>query len=199
MPLVDTDLEQTWNELYTGGFIRANKEAILGSRGLPPGQGDHWRLAKALNLQPGQSIVIMGAGFGWVAEDWVAGGLGQISCVDNSAYIHSNKNEHAVVPLHNENGQTQASRARIRQTLNLQGQVRADWCISEDVLPVLSDAEASQFIASMRLIGATAAHWVSISVNPANSDPRLNWKTLEQWKAIVAPDLVVERGTERVL
>jgi hypothetical protein len=199
MPLVDSDLQSTWEELYTGGFIRPRKEMILGCNGLPFGKGDHFRLKEALNLQPGQSIGIIGAGFGWVAEDWAASGLGPIVAVDTSAWIHSNKAQHAAVTILNEDGSTNASRGRIRQALGLTGGNRATWCISEDILPLLSDTEVSNLAQRMRLIGTTCAHWVSVFTHPDAQDKRLNWKTLEQWKDLVTPDLVVERYTARIL
>jgi hypothetical protein len=173
---------------------------ILGCNGLPFGQGDHFRLKEALNLQPGQSIGIIGAGFGWVAEDWFAAGLSPIVAVDTSAWIHSNKAQHATVTILNEDGSTNASRGRIRQALGLTGGNRATWCISEDILPTFADDEALTLAQRMRLVGTTCAHWVSCSaVVTAAQDQRLNWKTLEQWKALVTPDLVVERGTDRML
>lgn len=204
MPLVDSNQAALWDggatSLYRQyradgsgpfGYERSCKDRILGN--------DHWLLKQALDLQPGQSIGLIGAGFGWVAEDWFASGLSPIVAVDTSAWIQANKTQHATVTILNEDGGSNPSRGRIRQALGLTGNNRATWCISEDVLPILSDAEAAQLASNMRLVGANVAHWVSVLAPGGDQDARLNWKTLEQWKALVTPDLVVQRGTARVL
>lgn len=203
MPLMDSNLQSTWEELYhcpmddgtIAYFERRARYRILGN--------DHWALKNALNLQPGQTIVLVGGAFGWVAEEWISAGLGPIAVIDTSTWIQSNKAMHATVEIMNEDGATSASRGRIRQALGLTGAQQADWAISEDVIPLLSDAEVPDFIMRLRVIGTTVAHWVSVG-QPADGggwagNPKLNWKTLEDWKALVTPDLVVQRGTDRVL
>lgn len=209
MPLVDSNDPALWvgpTALYqqyradgTGpvGYERSVKDHILGN--------DHLMLKQALGIQPGQSIVLLGAGFGWVAEGWAALGLGPIAAADNSTFIQGNKTGNAVVPILNEDGSTNASRGRIRQALGLTGGNLATWCISEDVLPIMSDAEARTFASRMRLIGTNVAHWISVGArrfdnpNVWAGDARLNWKTLADWKALVTPDRVVKRGTATVL
>lgn len=202
MPLVDSNQAALWDggagSLYRQyradgsgpfGYERSCRDRILGN--------DHWLLKQALNLQPGQSIALIGAGFGWAAEDWFASGLSPIVAVDTSMWIQANKVQNATVTILSEDGTSNASRGRIRQALGLSGSTRATWCISEDVLPVLSDAEAVQLATAMRQIGTNVAHWVSVAT--VSGDPRLNWKTLEAWKALVTPDKVVQRGTATAL
>jgi hypothetical protein len=199
MPLVDFDDPAVWDSLYRCWspdgttllhFERGAKERILGN--------DHWLLRDALNLQPGQSIGLIGAGYGWVAEDWAADGLGPIVAVDTSTYIQSNKTLHATVTILDEDGTSNPSRGRIRQALGLSGNRKADWGITEDILPGMTDAECLTLAGHMRNLATTVVHWVS-ALKARNQDPRLNWKTLEDWKALMTPDLVVQRGTNRVL
>jgi hypothetical protein len=197
MPLVNSDLQATWESLYgpqqigeTGVYVhfdRAVKDRITGNiAGI---------LVRALNLQPGQSIGIIGAGFGWVAEDLFARGLSPIVAVDTSAWIQSNKTQHATVTILNEDGGSNASRGRIRQALGLTGNNRATWCISEDVLPILSDAEAQTLDSNMRLVGTSVAHLVSELIPGGDQDSRLNWKTKEQWKALLPSATIISRQT----
>lgn len=195
MPLVDSNLAATWDSLYGAQQIGESGEYVHYDRRIRDRitGGLAAKLIAALNLQPGQSIGIIGAAFGWVAEDLFAAGLSPIVAVDTSAWIQANKTQHATVTILNEDGTTNASRGRIRQALGLTGNNRATWAISEDVLPVLSDAEAQTLDSNMRLIATNVAHLVS-EVTPSG-DPRLNWKTIAQWKSLLPNAVIVSRQT----
>ncbi|HEY6617421.1 MAG TPA: hypothetical protein VIZ32_22995 [Vicinamibacterales bacterium] len=189
-PRVDYNDPETWASLYGGdGYVRANKDSILGH--------DHHRLHEVLGIEPGQSIILIGAGFGWVAEDWGAAGLGPIVAADSSTWIQTNKPLQATLPIYNENSSTGGSRSKILKAL---GQAKATWCISEDVMPALDDDEAVQLALRMRLMATNVTHWMSCGVrkhddpNAWAGDPRLNWKTLEDWKELLTPDIVVARS-----
>lgn len=190
MPLVDSNLAQTWDELYgcelsdgtLAHFERAAKERILGE--------DHWRLRNALGLLPGTSICIVGAGYGWIAEDWEEAGLGPIVCTDTSTYIHQGVALHAVKTILDEDALTAESRSRI---LAAAGLAHFDLVITEDVLPILSDEECLVLCSALRELGLSVAHWISVG----GGDPRLNWKTPEAWRALTG-DLIVPRGSGQV-
>lgn len=192
MPLVDFSLQETWDSLYSAylddgtlvHFDRRVKDKILGN--------DHHALRSALNLLPGQAIVIIG-GFGWIAEDWLSRGLGPIICIDNSPWIQANKAVHAALPILNEDALSTQSQANILTSLG----TTPTWVITEDVLPCYADSEILSALPAFRAMGGTVVHWVSCAVS--NCDVRLNWKTQEQWKALVGPDLVVRRGGAEVL
>jgi len=167
MPLLDFSNSDEYERLYTGGFVRERKADILGN--------DHWALAEALDLQPGTSITLLGAGFGWIAEDWIEKGLGPIECVDNGQWIQENKHLHATLPILPDPVQ------------------QSDLYITEDVLTCYGDDEVLAILASLRPVCPRLVHWVS-TVTPS-SMPGLNWKTIEEWKVLVAPDQVAQRGT----
>jgi hypothetical protein len=197
MPLVDSSSAALWDggegSLYRDGFGRGYV-----SEALPAFYGnDHTRLREVLDIQAGQSIILVGAGFGYVAEQWTGLGYGPIVAIDTSTWIHANKGDAEVL---NEDGTTNQSRGRIRQALGLSGNQRATWCISEDMLGVLTDAEAVQAATSMRIIGTNVVHWLSCGVRVWNDpntwagDPRLNWKTLEDWKLLLGADTCVSRN-----
>jgi hypothetical protein len=186
MPLVDFNDPAIWDggptSLYRDGegrgYVRGAMDAYLGER-------DASHLWEALGIKPLETVIIVGAAYGWLAEAWEAAGLGPIHCLDTSDYIHEHKGEHARLPI-----------------LKLDpGEMSGDlaqWCISEDVMPTLSDEEAKALAERMSHVASKVAHWVSTRVGEGQ-DPRLNWKTLEEWKEILSPDLVVSRNDGRVL
>lgn len=194
MPLLDFNKKETWDSLYSahvGGevhhFTRKARQRHIGE--------DGWRLKRALGLQLGQNIVLVGGGFGWIAEEWEASGLGPIVVTDTSKFIQLRKHQEAVVPILDADVLTAPGRQAIYDALG----ATPDWVITEDVLPTLSDIEALDFVLAVRALSAKqVAHWVSVKGGPGD-DQRLNWKTLDDWKVMVAPDLAVERGATRVL
>jgi hypothetical protein len=203
MPLVDSGDASLWDggptSLYRArvngqsvGYTRAAMQMYLGN--------DGYRLREVLNIQPGQSIILVGAGFGWVAEQWMADGYGPLVAIDTSPWIEANKAQNSTITIYAEDMETNQSRGRVRQALGLSGNQRATWCISEDVVGLLADAEAAQMAERMRIVGTNVAHWISCGVrrfdnpNVWAGDSRLNWKTLEDWKTLLAPDLVVARN-----
>ena len=190
MPRVDFDDPETWASLYGDGegigFTREHANAV----------GDYARLRELLDLKPEQSIILLGGAFGWGAEEWEAAGLGPIVVTDTSTWIQTNKPAQATLPIYNEGSSTSSSRSKILKAL---GQAKATWCISEDVMPTLDDAEATQLALRMRLMATNVAHWISIGLRRDSDgewggDPRLNWKTLEDWKELLSPDIVVARN-----
>jgi hypothetical protein len=71
---------------------------------------------------------------------------------------------------------------------------RFAWAVTEDVLPVLNDNECVQLSSGLRNFADNVGHWVTVgAVAPMNA------KTLQQWKTLVNPDKVVQRGTATVL
>ena len=198
MPLVDFNDPALWDggptSLYRDGFgrgyVREAKETYIGD--------DAQRLREALDIKPGQSIILVGAAFGWMAEDWEDAGLGPIVALDTSRWI-LDRLEHAARPIINEDI---GNHAAVTKAL---GKTRATWCISEDLIAALSDDEAVALAKRMRPMAEHVVHWTSCGIrrgpNPMEGvegewagDPRLNWKTLEDWKELLAPDTVVARN-----
>jgi len=192
MPLVDFDDPELWNggptSLYRDaegrGYVRETRGSYYGESG-----EDAIALRNALGVLPGDSIIFVGGAFGWIAELWERDGYGPIVVTDTSAWIHANKAANAVVEILNEDGATSESRDAILDAL---GVPVATWCISEDVIPTLTADEAQAMAANMRLVADNVAHWVTTKM--VAQDERLNWKSLEEWKALLDPDLVVARN-----
>lgn len=195
MPLVDFNDPEIWNggptSLYRDaegrGFVRETRGSYYGEEGQ-----DAVKLYTALDVQPGDSVIIIGGAFGWIAELWEAGGLDPVIVTDTSSWIHDNKADNATHAILDEDSFSEESRASILAAAGLVGGERATFCISEDVLPALADQEALELSNAMRGMGVTVAHWVTTKM--VTQDERLNWKTLEEWKELLAPDIVVARN-----
>jgi hypothetical protein len=209
MPLVDSNDPTVWSSTYRvyvdgveRGYERAAKDRIMGE--------DPDRMVEALvrvGLQKGQRIALIGCGFGWMAEQLVELGYGPIADgtasgrivnVDTSTWIHANKANNAVIEILNQNINASTGRRAVKSAFGSPNAV-IDWAISEDVLPILTDSEVSPFCSALRQAAVNVAHWVSVLYPEADQDTRMNWKTLADWKTLVAPDHLIERGGSRIL
>lgn len=169
---------------------------------------------ESVGLVKGQRIALVGSGFGWVAEEFIAQGYGpladgtangKVCSVDTSTWIQANTNGNATVPIINADVNGSTGRRTIKQQFGSNTAV-IDWAISEDVLPILTGTgpapggnnEIVPFAQALRALSTNVAHWISCPAT-TNRDARLNWKTLAEWKAWVTPDFVIQRGTATVL
>lgn len=196
----------THRRLSTRGYERMVKDRIVGTVDID-------RLIAPLvarGMTKGQRIVIVGCGFGWVTEYLIAQGwgpvgngtsAGRIVSVDTSTWIQANKSVHAVVPVVNAEVNASTGRRTIRQQLG-NPNITIDWCITEDVLPILAgndtgtgQNEYGPFASACRQVATNVAHWVTCEGN----HPELNWKSLATWTALMAPDVVIERPSGRVI
>ena len=106
----------------------------------------------------------------------------------------------------NEDMATAASRNRVRQAL--QGKGGSSWdVITENVLTVLSDAECTALSNAARQLNGIARliHLVSTRLFDADGTTHpgqnaiYNWKTLQQWKALIPADTFVSIYTRALL
>jgi len=228
MPLVDSNQAALWDggvsSLYRCridgqivGYTRAAKQQYYGN--------DVDTLIAALNtkgLVQGQRIALVGAGFGWAAERFVELGYGPIASgtaggkvcsIDTSTWIQANKgNGNATTTIIDADVNGATGRRTIRQQFG-SNNADIDWAISEDVLPCLTGVgstpggnnEIVPFVQSLRALADNVAHWVTTGVRRFDNpnvwvgDSRLNWKTLEEWKAWVTPDYIVQRNGGSIL
>lgn len=188
MPLVDPHLAETWASAYTGGYTRSNAVVFRLV------QKDAATLRERLGVVAGQSICMLGSGFGWEAEEWQAAGLGPIVCADFSTWIHANKPGNATVTILNEDGSTATSRNNIKQAGNITGNNKYDFIISMDTMPWLDDDECGRLASVMRDLGTHVVHFLSVA--EVNKPPVGNWRKLSEWKTFFGTDTVVERGND---
>lgn len=228
MPLVDSNQADLWDggptSLYRAligdqsfGYARPAKQTYMGN--------DADLLIAALvskGLVVGQRIALIGAGFGWVAERLIERGYGPLAdgtangkvCnVETSTWIHSNKSGNSTTNIINADVNAATGRRIIRQEFG-SNNAEVHWTVSEDVLPVLigdgsapgGNNEIVPFCQSLRALASVGvAHWITTGTRVWNDptqwagDPRLNWKTLEDWKAWCSPDWVIQRSGGAVL
>jgi hypothetical protein len=192
MPYIDFDDPAVWAEMYNPPYERANRE-VLFSSGMKSARD--LRLAlEARGMLPTHKIALIGGGYGWVAEEWIAAGYQSLIVCDTSSYIQSNKAQHAVVTIHAEGADSNGSRGNIRQLLGNARNSPIDWAVTEDVLPCFTDAEIGSYAPQLRQLARNVAHWVTPK-SPGNY-MTMNWKTVEEWKALLTPDLIVARGSD---
>ena len=98
------------------------------------------------------------------------------------------------VTVLNEDGRTPQSRTRLRQALT---SGTFDIAFSEDVLGNLTDAEAAAFSAILHQIAPAVQHLVTMISDGVVAAG--NWKTIEQWKALLPNDTFLSAGDYRVL
>lgn len=191
MPFVNFDDPAYWATMYDPPFARINKDAIMGA-----GNADARNLRLALEakgMTAQNAVALLGGGYGWVAEEFISAGYANVIVCDTSAYIQGNKNVNAVVEIFNEGATTSNSKRTIRQLLGRgQGSTKIDWAITEDLLPCFTDAEILQYAPNLREIATNVAHWVT-PLSPGNF-MLMNWKTIEDWKALLPSDWIVRRG-----
>lgn len=228
MPLVDSNQASLWDggasSLYRAwdgrngrlGYQRSEARRYIGN------DADNLIVAlESVGLTVGQRIALIGAGFGWVAEAFIAQGYGpmadgtangKVCAIDTSTWIQSNKSGNATVNIVNADVNASTGRRAIRQQFGSNNAV-IDWAISEDVLPILTGTgptpggtnEIVPFAQTLRSLATNVAHWITVGTRRFDDpqtwagDARLNWKTLGEWKAWTTPDFVIQRGTATVL
>jgi hypothetical protein len=194
MPFLNVNDPAYWGGMYDPPFIRANRFALFGE-----GMRDarNLRLAlEAVGMQPTHRVALIGGAYGWVAEEWISAGYQWVGVFDISAHVHANKSVNAVVTIHNESGETNNSKGNIRQALGRNRNQKIDWAVTEDLLPMYTDAEINSYAPHLRDLANNVAHWVT-PLAPG-SFMEMNWKTMAAWKAMMTPDSVIERGKATV-
>lgn len=184
MPLFDFNTSVYYNTCYRafGGYSRANRISIIND--------NSDMLKNYLGIQPGDTVILIGCGFGWIAEEWTNSGLGPICPVDTSLWIHSNTATESAIPIYNFDLNTQAGRDSALSTLGLGPNDKATWAITEDMIACLSDSENLELAANLRLIANNVAHWTSIPID-FNTLLAHNWKTKQDWETFLSPDIIV--------
>lgn len=92
--------------------------------------------------------------------------------------------------------------AAVRTFAGLQGNARFAGLITDDLLPCLTDAEATIAIAESRRIATVVRHIITCSKVddvPGSRAAEMNWKTQAAWKALTTPDLTYDTETGAVL
>ncbi len=195
MPIVNASDPKVWVEQYkmylnhpTDRFGLAVMVGFIRAKFLWSRKRRGQKLVKLLDFRSTQTIMLVGAAFGWTGEGIIEVlPTAQVFGVDNSTYIQANKDkdESAEIiealrradlnpdsvgaPYIEAYKGEQRSRLEILdvdmldlKAVELLHQSRhIDWAISEDVLPWLNDSEALELDRNMRRISVNVAHVVT--------------------------------------
>lgn len=95
---------------------------------------------------------------------------------------------------------SRTSLATAKTATGLSGSTKFRIMVTEDVLPVLTDAEITSALTECRRIATNVFH-ICTPGDPADpaKNPVLNWKSASAWKTLVAPDLFMNAETGLVV
>jgi SAM-dependent methyltransferase len=194
VPLMDFDKQETWEAMYRvhvddGKWMHFHRDVRAQLLGHSPLQ-----LRDNLKIELDKRILLVGAGFGFVAEDFVENGYKNVVACDSSKWIHAHKDRYAVLDIVDADPTRPHDRAALGSF---------DWCVTEDVVTCLTDDEAVALAQACRSLAPKVAHWTTACPHRHDLDefksrtahPHFNWKKMVDWRALLAPDLVVPRSS----
>lgn len=77
------------------------------------------------------------------------------------------------------------ARNDIKSALGLKNNEDITWAVSDDLLTSLTDGEITDHIGAMNALAVSCAHLVTPLMPETTQDPRLNWKTMSEWRALI--------------
>jgi cyclopropane fatty-acyl-phospholipid synthase-like methyltransferase len=184
------DFEQ--GGLYTSyrrySFFAERREMVMGRFGNPQSAG---------------KLLVAGCGWGYLVEELLTQGYDVWGC-DASAYAVAKAQEvltaAAAARVILADCLVRSQMTALRGTAGLTGNQRFSTAITEDMLPVLTDAEVPTVLTELRRITQlNLFHIITCSDIPSERNPALNWKTQAEWKTLVSPDLTLNTETGVVL
>lgn len=144
----------------------------------------------------GQKLLIVGCGYGYLVDDAVTAGYDAWG-VDASAYA-INKGKTLLPAIANRlivaDALVGAQLDAAATTAGLKRNVKWPLLVTEDVLTVMSDAEVQTCLTNTRARCSTNLLHFVIPGDPQTEpscDPRINWKTIDAWRAVLCPPDVV--------
>lgn len=207
MPLLDYNDPAIWAETYDVnrddgqpgrvGYVLAGKRHLI-SRDIAP------EIIAELGLNDTHRILILGAGFGWLANDIAIMSGAVVAAVDTSTYIQDNKVANAEgVEILNADVSAGSGRAQVRQALGITGNNKATHAITENVITVLDDAENTQLSSFLHNMADIVVHWTAERYDDKLAkgfqDPRYNWKHFPDWKLLLPNDLFISARTNTLV
>lgn len=146
--------------------------------------------------------LIAGCGWGYLVDELVKLGVDAWG-IEAAAYATTKAlaevpNVASRIVLADATNRSQIAAART--TAGLTGNQRFSVLVTEDLLPMLSDAEASTAISEARRVATNIVHIVTAlrpnevaadSIATGQRSPVVTWKTMAQWKALAGVDTVL--------
>lgn len=157
------------------------------------------QIITVLGINASHRIGIIGAGYGWIANQIAQQSGCVVAAVDTSGVIQSGKAVNADIEILNIDVSGNNGRNQVRQALGLSGQNKASFVITEEVITILDDAEAQQLSTFLHNLSDNVVHWTTVrndkKLADGNQDPRFNWHSIAEWKALLPGDLFIVAGT----
>lgn len=141
----------------------------------------------------GQKLLIVGCGFGYLVDDAVTAGYDAYG-IDNAYAIGKGKTllPQIAARLIVADALTAATLDSAAQTAGLKHNAKWALLVTEDVLPCMSDAEVQTALTNLRARCSTnLLHLVTCGDGGSRCDPRINWKSIDAWRAVLCPPDVV--------
>ena len=193
----ETDYAQTYrigdldqNGARVAGYTRRLMVDQFKARGMPTLFSERWaNLVRDLPIYPAERGLVVGAGFGGLIEEAHDAGFPLWWGIDSSPYIEANRGTEVrgdVVMVADDI----RGGGRVRSALrSATGDDEFAWIVTEDVVPCYPDSELSTLVPLVETLlepGAPTTNVVHITtlLKPNGvQDPRMNWKSLADWKS----------------
>jgi hypothetical protein len=138
----------------------------------------------------GQKLLVVGCGYGYLVDLCVTAGYDAFG-VDNTYAITKGRQLLPAIStrLLVADALNTSTLDTAAKSAGLHGGV-PKWAllVTEDVLPCMSDAEIATALTNLRARCSTnLLHFVTPGQQDASHDPRINWKTIDAWRAVLCP------------
>jgi len=155
------------------------------------------RAAWVRSIVPTGKVLVAGCGWGYLVDELVALGLDAWG-IDASTYCVGRAVVSSRVLTVEATSRNRPAGARTAAGLG--GSTKFAAAVTDDLLPCLTDAEASTALAELRRVATTLLHIVTpgAAADPAKA-AGLNWKSHAAWKSFVGTDLVYSAEGKAVL
>lgn len=169
----------------------------------PPYRRYDYFISRAAEIKgrfAGGKVLIAGCGWGYTVDELVKLGIDAWGC-DASQYAVDKAK--AVLPAASAGrvllaDVTVASQLdAVRVAAGLKGKTTFTAVVDEDMFTALTDAEIATAAPNLRATGNVVLHLLTctkpeIPWDMDRRDPSLNWKSLPEWQALLAPDVVLD-------
>lgn len=145
-----------------------------------------------------QKTAIWGSGWGWLVSMAVAAGYDAYGFDASQYAVDKSKTLYPTIAsrFFLRNCTVSADVNASRSDAGLRGQNRFALLITEDLLECLTDQEIAITVPLLRNVCSANLGHIVTPIDPwsqehGSADPRINWKTYDQWKILLSPPDIV--------
>jgi len=181
MPQVDYNFKKTFDVAYQIDYCRKNKDKLTPQSAV--------NFLKSLDTDFNDTILVIGAAFGFVVEEWIKQGYKNVFALDTSAWIQQEKKNNATVEIYNIDITSTIGKQEAKALID---GAKFNWAISENVLTILSDKECVILTNSMRTLSKNVVHLVQCKSEKQEKRFPHNWKSKEEWELFLPNTTIVD-------